>query len=273
MFLELDTSKAAYTLHNVAKYARQFTTEGYKKMLDSLKPESVSKIYLTEVLSGKDGGLTSAISTAHNALKMFLSESIAHLTSKATFSMEELITKPTILYIRFGEYKEVATLLMALCYKNLNSYLEDNHVFSFERPIHYIVDEFGNLPKMEFVSKIFSLDRSKNIFALLTLQSKSQLLAIYGRERTQELIDSAQATIICSLSDIEFAGELSRKAGMSLRKTTSTSEGKDKDSGSKTTQEQAFKNVEESDFINKESDEMIVVLSGERPYKFKFIPF
>jgi type IV secretion system protein VirD4 len=255
----------------IISQVRQLKPAGYRVLLDSLPAGSRSKIYLSEA-AGNDTGVQSAISTAFNGLQMFLTNKIAHLTDKSTFTLDDLIQKPTILYVRFGEYKEIATLLMTIAYKYLNNYLSNNKLLSFaNRPIHYIIDEFGNLPKMEFVSKIFSLDRAKNIFAMITLQSKSQLLALYGKERTQELIDSAQAIVVCSLADYELATDLSNKSGQALREVTSIQKGEN--SKTDTFSKNAFKNIQAEDFIMKKEDEMIVVFQGLKAYKFKYIPY
>jgi type IV secretion system protein VirD4 len=271
LYLELKIPATDFRFSKIISQVRQLKPAGYKILLQDLPINSKAKIYLSEA-AGNDTGVQSAISTAFNGLQMFLTNKIAHLTDTSTFDLNDLIFKPTILYVQFGEYKEIATLLMTLAYKYLNNYLSNNKLLSFsERPIHYIIDEFGNLPKMDFVSKIFSLDRAKNIFAMITLQSKSQLLALYGKERTQELIDSAQAIVVCSLADYELATDLSNKSGQGLREVVSVQKGKD--TKTDTFAKNAFKNIQPEDFIMKKDDEMIVVFQGLKAYKFNYIPY
>jgi type IV secretory pathway TraG/TraD family ATPase VirD4 len=138
--------------------------------------------------------------------------------------------------------------------------------------VHYVIDEFGNLPKMEFIPKIYSLDRSKNIMALTVIQSRSQLLNNYGEHATKELLDSAQAIILCSITDASFAEELSQRGGTSKKESVSKSTGPD-GKVSTSTSESEQKNLNGADLMNKKTNEYIVFLAQKRPYKFSFDKF
>jgi type IV secretion system protein VirD4 len=94
---------------------------------------------------------------------------------------------------------------MEILYSHLQTYLTKNNLAYFENPILFIIDEFGNLPKMEYMLRMFSLDQGKNIIPHLVLQSPSQLNRKYGKEERKELFDSCQCFILCSGVDSEFA--------------------------------------------------------------------
>ncbi len=63
------------------------------------------------------------------------------------------------------------------------------------RPIHFMLDEFGNIPQIpDFENKI-ATSRSRNIWFHLVVQSYEQLVFIYGKERATIIIDNCNAQI------------------------------------------------------------------------------
>jgi type IV secretion system protein VirD4 len=224
-------------------------------------------------LKKADTGIQAAISTAINGFDKFLSPSIKDMTSSSSFTTNDIVKTPCILYIGFDEdAPELASLLLDINYKRMNEYLNKREKLNFDRPIHYILEEFGNLPKLDFVPKAFSRDAGKNVSCMLILQSKAQLEEIYGRNKTKELLDSTRVLIILSIAgNVEFADELSQRSGKVIRETTSKSKSKDdKDSkGSESTSDSVTLRVDRSSFLNqKVLKEIIVILQGKPAFKF-----
>jgi type IV secretion system protein VirD4 len=156
-------------------------------------------------------------------MKIFTIQTIKNLTSSSTIRFEDINEHPTIVYVGIdptqpdGPGCRIGTLFMSMMYQHLNEQLSTNGKGTlngaFVRPMHYIIDEFGNLPKMGFINKIFSLDRSKNIHALVVIQAIQQMRETYNDNKMFELLNSANEIIVCSLSDPAFAKTLSERAG------------------------------------------------------------
>jgi type IV secretion system protein VirD4 len=174
----------------------------------------LSKHYVSEFKGGSErNDIRSIQSIAFSKLEMFTNQEIKNLTSSnnAEIDFDKFITEPTVIYISYdpsekeGASNKLAVLFMELLYNHLNKYLFKNNLIAFEKAILFIIDEFGNLPKIDFLQKMFSLDRGKNIMGLLTFQSISQINKVYGKDGKEELFDSCQCFVLCSGVNPEFA--------------------------------------------------------------------
>jgi type IV secretory pathway TraG/TraD family ATPase VirD4 len=203
---------------------------------------------------------------ANNYLKIFLNENIANLTNYTTFDIAKFCEGNSIIYIGFGEYANLGALMLKMIYKFSNLYLEENKKQYLDCGLLFIVDEFANIPKMDFIPRIFSLDAGKNIFANLVFQSKGQILDIYNENIFNILIDCTSTIIITRLYDINLEKDLSVKSGKRLVKTVDNTTGKD--SSSQTKREVLVPNVNPDFFINKKDEEFIFVTNKTIPFKY-----
>jgi type IV secretory pathway TraG/TraD family ATPase VirD4 len=291
LFLEINTNVDDFNLFNIASNVKLIAKK-IGIIYDNLSAFSLCKKYLKDFsyddmhLGNQTTSQDSVLSMVNNYLSPFLNQNIRMATLFSEIDFRYFVDGRAIVYVQVeatsskdSPTNKLSILFMNNLYDFLNDYLNDNQISSFKNSVLYIIDEFGNMPRMEFISKIFSLDRAKNIFAIISVQSKSQILEIYGPHRTQELIDSAQCLIICSLDDVNFAQELSRRSGKVIRKSYSISEqesGKDEEFTKSKTQsesESQVEAIEAHEFINKKQNEFIIFLRGISPIKIEFIPF
>ncbi len=161
---------------------------------------------------------------------------------------------------------------------NVYNFLEKNlakktHNAYFERPILYILDELGNLPKMSFIPKIYTIGRGKNIFVLGVVQSIHQLMSKYNQYVAKTIFENSGAILITGLQDLNTAEQLSRMAGSKYYEKTNKSYDKDYHTRGFSTSHQKERLIDPSFFIQKEANEMIVCLQRTKPYKFTFTPF
>lgn len=283
MPLDFGIRKEDYTPYACAENA-QLYGNNIALMRDMLPPWSISLTNAAELTAENisQDALKSSLSNAFDGMKIFTSQSIKNLTSSSTIVFDDINEKPTIVYVGIdptnpdGPGCRIGTLFMSMMYQHLNENLAKNgkgtSKGAYIRPVHYIVDEFGNLPKMDFIQKIFSLDRSKNIMALPVIQATQQMRETYGDNKMWELFNSANEIIVCSISDPQFAKTLSERAGTSWRKRVSKSTSHD---GHVSTSEsmQRESEIEAGDIMNKEKFEYIVFLQNKKPFKFKFNKF
>jgi type IV secretion system protein VirD4 len=285
LFLDHGIPREQFDMFLVSYNAKMLGDNLYV-LLQTLPKDNMSKRYLSELESdsGINESIKSVISTMNNFLNIFLNQNIKKITSNSNIDFQKVIDEKTIIFVNIdtsassaADTNKIAILFMQSLYQHINDHLSIKMLEAHEKPILYIVDEFGNLPKMEFIPKIFSLDRGKNIMALIIIQSRSQLIEIYGEHKTRELIDSSQSITICSLYDIEFAQQLSRMSGTTVKRQSSYQMGRgagpEGKSKSETISEQKVASVDENEFINKAKNEFIIFITGKKPYKFKFLPF
>jgi type IV secretory pathway TraG/TraD family ATPase VirD4 len=279
--LDYGIERQDYTLFNVSSNSIYY--EQKMIILNDMLPQwGLSKYYSAQFKggTGNRASMQDVQSTANSKLETFINQEIKNLTTpnEASIDFDKFIKEPTVLYISIdvtikdSSANKIAVLFMELLYAYLQNYLTKNNLTYFEKPILFIIDEFGNLPKMEYMLRMFSLDQGKNVIPHLVLQSPAQLNKTYGKEQRNELFASTQCFILTSgVDDPEFARWLSKRGGVEYRKTVGrniTDEGKISHSENK----QRMQNISEEEFSNiQPNQEIVIVPIGLRPCKIKYI--
>jgi len=84
----------------------------------------------------------------------------------------------------------------------------------------FILDEFGQLPKMDGILTLLTQGRSKNGSAWLLIQDVAQIKKIYGNEGSSIIINNCGNLSFFSVSDEETASTLSKSIGsIEIRRT------------------------------------------------------
>jgi type IV secretory pathway TraG/TraD family ATPase VirD4 len=274
--LDFGVSREEYNPYMCAFNAKQYGNNlvVLRDMLPewSLAISNVAQLTAENIAAGEQN---SSLQNAFDGMSIFTTETIKNLTSSSTIIFNDIIEKPTAIYVGIDTTTpdspacRIASLFMSMMYQHLNEHLNKKASGkAFERPIHYIVDEFGNLPKMEFIQKIFSLDRSKNIVAYPVIQTDRQIKEIYGDNKFWEIINSANAVVIADVSDPQFAKMLADRAGTDFRKSVSHSTSAKGDVSSSESMHRTNE-IEAGDIMNKDKFEFIVFLRRHKPYKFQ----
>lgn len=114
------------------------------------------------------------------------------MTSENDIDIANMDESPNALFVivpdeRFTRHRFV-TLFLTQTYKelvekaNTNLRKKDTDTAILKRRAYFILDEFGNLPKMENIEGMVTVGRSRGIRYLFVLQSFSQLTAKYGKD-------------------------------------------------------------------------------------------
>ena len=80
-------------------------------------------------------------------------------------------------------------------------------------PIAYIIDEFGQIPKMPIIAASAALMRAYNASLLISCQALSQIFATYGEQGSKTLIDCSRGHCIMSINDPDTRDWASRMIG------------------------------------------------------------
>ncbi len=80
-------------------------------------------------------------------------------------------------------------------------------------PVCLFLDEAANIGKISDLETEIAVLRGRDISVVLGLQSYSQLEAIYGREKSQVILDNCTTKIILSGTDAETAERISKMLG------------------------------------------------------------
>lgn len=178
--------------HNITKYCSEDTTALKKYLLEGREEFSKVKGLVNTVLITSDKTLTSYLSEVNSYMQQLADDGILSMTSENDIDIANMDESPNALFVivpdeRFTRHRFV-TLFLTQTYKelvekaNTNLRKKETDTAILKRRAYFILDEFGNLPKMENIEGMVTVGRSRGIRYLFVLQSFSQLNAKYGKD-------------------------------------------------------------------------------------------
>lgn len=177
------------------------------------------------------------IVSAH--MSVFNDSGMCFATSANEIDFSNFSEKPTALFIIFPDEKVnrhgIVTLLISQTYKRLIELAEKYPGGELPRTCYFLLDEFGNLPKIDKIDSIVTVSRSRKIYFSLIIQSYSQLYSKYGNDVADTLKGNCPIKIFIGTDDAKTCEEFSKTCGDITLQTTSTSESKQKDKDGKET--------------------------------------
>ncbi len=219
----------------------------------------------------------SYVSVLSTKLSLLSDNGICYATSADEMEFEKFDDQPTAFFIIIPDEKQtrhgIATLCIVQLYKILIELANKNtkNERQLSRNTYFIMDEFGNLPKISLLDKIITVGRSRGIFMVLVVQSYTQLNNIYGDKVADIVRTNCNIQVFIGTTDQRTKDEFSKMCGNITVKTTSKTKG-EKDSKSESTSEASRPLIypEELELLPKNT--CIVKMYHENPVKTVFTP-
>lgn len=171
-------------------------------------------------------------------LELLADNAICFATSKDELQFDDLANEPNALFVTVPDEKEgrypIATMLVLQLYKTLVE-VANNTGGELPRTVYFMLDEFGNFPKIPKFDSIITVGRSRKINMMMIVQSYEQLNNIYGQEAATIIRGNCNIHIFLGTTEQKTKEEFSARCGQTSVMTESTSESKGKDSENKTT--------------------------------------
>lgn len=190
--------------------------DGYftQRKSNSKARQTVETIINSPVTTG------SCILSSFEAKMKAFREAVANqITSANSFDLDELLDseKPLAIYMIYRDETkvsyEVLQQFISSLYANLIERSYNNSNLKIDRPFYFMLDEFGNLPKIaDFETKI-SASGGRDIWFVLGLQSYSQLYNVYGKETGEIIKDNLNMHIFMGTNNPETKKAFSEECG------------------------------------------------------------
>lgn len=172
--------------------------------------------------------ITNAGATASCILAVFYSKMAAFkdvaprvITSANTFEMSELVDGPTAVFIDYRDELKVHYQLISMfvqeAYRYLIGYANNKPMGRLDVPLYFILDEFGNFPKMANFETVISASGGRNIFFILIIQSYAQLDNVYGKAVAAIIRDNLNMHIFFGSNNPETLEMFSKECGQTTR--------------------------------------------------------
>ena len=209
--------------HNITKYCSEDTTALKQYLLEGRDEFSKVRGLVNTVLITSDKTLTSYLSEVNSYMQQLADDGILSMTSESDIDIANMDENPNALFVivpdeRFTRHRFV-TLFLTQTYKelvekaNTNLRKKQTDTAILKRRAYFILDEFGNLPKMENIEGMVTVGRSRGIRYLFVLQSFSQLNAKYGRDIGDIIKTNCNIKIFIGSDDPDTRKEFSELCG------------------------------------------------------------
>ncbi len=281
---DLGMTKDRFNFFNITKALTNSENEfaALKRYFEGRNPLSQAFTLSRQVLSAADTTLSSYMSITFDKLNMFNDRGLCGLTSATDIFPEQFAKEPTALFMKIPDEKDtrhgLAAVFILCMYKALIKVASFREDLSLPRNVYFILDEFGNMPKIEKFDKMITVGRSRKIWFNMVVQSYSQLNNVYGEKVADIVKSNCGMKMFIGSNDIGTCKEFSELCGNMTVKTSSTSASMNAKEGdfSVSNQTQVRPLIYPSELQklnNKESTgNAIIVTFGNYPLMTKYTP-
>lgn len=280
---ELEMTRDKFCFYNINKAIGNSDNdyEALRNFFKGRSPLSKAVGLSKQVLSAAESTMASYMSIAFDKLSMFNDEGLCSLTSATDIDPILFATQPTALFLKIPDEKDTRHALAAvfiLCiYKALIKVASGREDLSLPRNVYFILDEFGNMPKIDKFDKMITVGRSRKIWFHMVVQSYAQLNNVYGDTVANIVKSNCGMKMFIGSNDIETCEEFSKLCGnMTVSTSSISSSMHDKGNVNVSSQLQTRPLIYPSELmkLNNKTDtgNAIIVTFGNYPLKTKFTP-
>lgn len=281
---ELEMTKERFCFYNINKAIGNSDNdyEALREFFKGRSPVSKAVGLSKQVLSAAESTMASYMSIAFDKLSMFNDEGLCSLTSATDIDPVQFAMEPTALFLIIPDEKDTRHALAAvfiLCiYKALIKVASSREDLSLPRNVYFILDEFGNMPKIDKFDKMITVGRSRKIWFNMVVQSYAQLDNVYGDKVSNIIKSNCGMKMFIGSNDIETCEEFSKLCGNMTVSTSSISSAMGDKQGninvSSQLQTRPLIYPSELQKLNNKTDtgNAIIVTFGNYPLRTKFTP-
>ncbi|MGN0973253.1 MAG: type IV secretory system conjugative DNA transfer family protein [Bacilli bacterium] len=202
-----------------------------QKNVNNRKYGSLSKDYLTSILSAAENTYKSITAVFGEKMAIFDDLNVENVTSSNEFNFTDLGSKPTALYIIVPDedraYFQLVTIIIGMLTKDLTRFanLPENKG-QLPVMVEWILDEFANCPPLNSIETLVSVARSRKMRFQFFIQSYGQLSQVYGKDVASIIQDNC-ALVYLKTNTVETAEIIAKKLGKATVETHSMSNSTD----------------------------------------------
>ncbi len=159
------------------------------------------------------------VSTFNTKMSIYKDSTIRLITSCNSFDIQEVVDEehPVAYFIAYrdeikGHYQIISSLVQNI-YMNLIEYANKKDNGKLDVPFYFILDEFGNFPKIPNFETVVSACAGRNIWFILILQSYAQLDHVYKRDVSEIIRDNLNLHVFIGSNNPETLKKFSEECG------------------------------------------------------------
>lgn len=196
----------------------------------------------TSMSAATKSTLDSIISSLKAKISIFKNLSLGKMTAKNQINLEDICKgeRPIAVFIITPDYDKkfnaFITIFVNQLYTFSAKYAGTQKNERLKRKLHFILDEFGNIPELTDLNTKLTVGLSRGIHFSMFVQTTEQLKSIYGEDISNTVLDSTHQKIYLLAGDSKTRQWFSEQVGTTTILTENHS-GHDLDSASISTSE------------------------------------
>ena len=152
-----------------------------------------------------------------NRLQVLASPPVKEMTSTDEIDFTSMGKEPTILYISMSDQHQTMSFLASLAFSfaflDLVDLADHSPGQRLKVPVHFLMEEFGNLGYIPNIDKYLSTARSRGISINLVIQSLAQLESVYEESMTDIILADCATWMCLGCNDKSTAELLEWRSG------------------------------------------------------------
>ena len=162
------------------------------------------------------------VSCFNTKVQAYKNSGIRLLTRCNSFEMSRLTSgKPVAVFIAYPDenkvYYQIISSFVQSAYKNLIDFANEKPGGKLDVPFYFMLDEFGNFPKIPDFETVISACGGRNIWFDIVLQSFAQLNNVYGSDTAEIIRDNLNMHIFLGSNNPSTLEEFSKECGETTR--------------------------------------------------------
>jgi len=230
-----------------------------REYLEKHKGEKVYELGIPSACAPNDTRQSIYSIFTNGLARITLNEDISDMLVKSTFEAEELASEkqPMALFIITRDespagYSTVVSSIVDGIYTSLIDMAQKCDNNRLPREVHFILEEFGNISKLNNINDMLTASRSRGIRMVIVLQSLRQLYLNYDVNYAHVLIGNSKNFVFMSTTDVELLELVSKRCGTVINPYTN--------------QPEAFIGVDRLMHLDSYNGEALVLMGQNYPY-------
>lgn len=278
--ITLDT----FNIHNVLVNLNSATYQDLFELatvLDTLAKKQKTISHALAVggrnIRGAETTVNGMVQNAVSMLKVYNDSKVKRIISSTNIKLDD--TKPQAIFLIVPDEEKskngFISLFVAETYKELIHMANANKDHKLMRPLYYILDEFGNIPKIPNLDSMVTVSASRNVFFMFILQNYKQINESYGPNIASIIMGNCGYEFYLLTNDHETAEAFSKKMGdREIQKVSKSSSKNDKGFSSSTSvSDQTRRLIHADELMKLKEGEIIVSAQRLNPIKSSLAPF
>ena len=220
LFMIETATKEEFNIYNFANLCTEtVNSDKVENMLNLITDGSIAATNYKSILTNKDAKTTYGNVTSFTSAMMrpfILKKSLCQILSQSSFDLKNIGVEKTIIYLIVPDEKSTYDFIISIFIKEAyeilisEAHCRDDNKLPIR--VNFIIDEFGNVPKIPDMASMITAARSRHIRFFLMAQGMDQIKSLY-QEDAETIKGNCENLVFFTSRERQLLEEISYLSG------------------------------------------------------------